>query len=151
MESIEGETLAGFLRRRDPLPVSEALEVLGEVALGVGAARAAGVIHRDINPQNVIVGASRAAGEARSRVVKVIDFGLAEATFLAGMTATGMILGPAEYMAPEQVRGAPCDARRRLRARRAQLPRLLWAPAFPRRNADRRRIRAAHRAAPAPA
>jgi serine/threonine-protein kinase len=44
-------------------------------------------------------------------VVKVIDFGLASTTFLAGMTATGMILGTAEYMAPEQVRGAPCDAR----------------------------------------
>jgi hypothetical protein len=111
MEFIEGDTLAAFLRRRDPLPVSEALDVLGEIALGVSAAHAAGVIHRDIKPQNVIVGASPAAGEARSRVVKVIDFGLAGATFLAGMTATGMILGTAEYMAPEQVRGTTCDAR----------------------------------------
>jgi serine/threonine-protein kinase len=111
MELIEGETLAAFLRRRDPLPIVEALEVLGEIALGVSAAHAAGVIHRDIKPQNVIVGASPAAGEARSRVVKVIDFGLAGATFLAGMTATGMILGTAEYMAPEQVRGTTCDAR----------------------------------------
>ncbi|MEP7126445.1 MAG: serine/threonine-protein kinase [Byssovorax sp.] len=108
MEFIEGDTLAAFVKQRSPLPVSEALAVLGEVALGVSAAHAAGVIHRDIKPQNVIVGASTTAG---SRVVKVIDFGLASTTFLAGMTATGMILGTAEYMAPEQVRGTTCDAR----------------------------------------
>jgi serine/threonine-protein kinase len=111
MELIEGETLAAFLKQRSPLPVSEGLAVLGEVALGVSAAHAAGVIHRDIKPQNVIVGPSPAAGGAGPRVVKVIDFGLASTTFLAGMTATGMILGTAEYMAPEQVRGTACDAR----------------------------------------
>ena len=111
MELIEGDTLAAFVRRRDPLPVSEALAVLGEVALGVSAAHAAGVIHRDIKPRNVIVGASPAAGAAGARPVKVIDFGLATTSFLAGMTATGMILGTAEYMAPEQVRGTACDAR----------------------------------------
>ena len=106
MEYIEGQTLAERLRRGGPLPIPEALSILGEVALGVAAAHAVGVVHRDLKPHNVLI-----AERPGQRLVKVIDFGLATSLFLTGMTATGMILGTPEYMAPEQVRGAPSDLR----------------------------------------
>jgi serine/threonine protein kinase len=83
--------------------VIDAQHILGQICDGVAAAHAAGVVHRDLKPGNVLID-----GEQR---VKVIDFGLAKATFLAGMTATGLIVGTPEYMAPEQVRGQACDAR----------------------------------------
>jgi eukaryotic-like serine/threonine-protein kinase len=102
MEFLDGETLEERLRGGASMHLSDALDILDQIAQGVAAAHAAGVIHRDLKPANVLL----AAG-----TVKVIDFGLATTTFLAGMTATGMILGTAEYMAPEQVRGRPCDAR----------------------------------------
>jgi serine/threonine-protein kinase len=104
MEYLDGETLASRLRRTGPLPIPEALSILTDICQGVAAAHAAGVVHRDLKPQNVLC---RAAPPA----VKVIDFGLATTNFFAGMTATGMILGTPEYMAPEQIRGKPCDAR----------------------------------------
>jgi eukaryotic-like serine/threonine-protein kinase len=69
----------------------------------MAAAHAAGVVHRDLKPGNVLLD--------HEKRVKVIDFGLAKATFMAGMTATGLIIGTPEYMAPEQVKGLPQDAR----------------------------------------
>ena len=107
MEFVDGETLHARVRRSGPLPLPIAIDVLTQIALGVAAAHAVGVVHRDLKPQNVLL-AERADG---ARVVKVIDFGLATSSFLAGMTATGMILGTPEYMAPEQLRGGACDAR----------------------------------------
>jgi serine/threonine-protein kinase len=105
MEYVEGETLHQRVKRVGPLPINEARTVLCEVSAGVAAAHAAGVIHRDLKPQNVLI-----AG-AVARVVKVIDFGLAKTSFASGMTATGLIMGTPEYMAPEQVRGRRSDAR----------------------------------------
>jgi serine/threonine-protein kinase len=98
-----GLTLAQLLARRGALPLDEARDLLGQAADGLAAAHRAGVIHRDLKPQNVLVDASRR--------VKRIDFGLAKASFMEGMTATGLILGTPEYMAPEQIRGRPVDAR----------------------------------------
>ncbi len=103
MEFVDGETLFARVKRAGGLDVPEAREVLAQVAAGVAAAHAAGVVHRDLKPQNVLLG--------RDGVVKVIDFGLAKTTYTAGMTATGMILGTPEYMAPEQIRGGRADAR----------------------------------------
>jgi serine/threonine-protein kinase len=103
MEYVDGETLWARVKRGGPLPVPQAREIMTAVADGVAAAHAAGVVHRDLKPQNVLLGPRGA--------VKVIDFGLAKSTFQAGSTATGMILGTPEYMAPEQVRGLACDAR----------------------------------------
>jgi serine/threonine-protein kinase len=105
MEYIEGETLFARVKRLGPLAIGDARRILGEVAAGVASAHAAGVIHRDLKPQNVII-----AGAA-ARVIKVIDFGLAKTSFATGMTATGLIMGTPEYMSPEQVRGQRSDAR----------------------------------------
>lgn len=102
MEYIEGETLWARVKRRGPLPVSEACEVLQAVGAGVAAAHAAGVVHRDLKPHNVIL---------CTQGVKIIDFGIAQQGSLTGMTATGIILGTPEYMAPEQIRGGRVDAR----------------------------------------
>ena len=120
MERVEGETLARRLSR-GALPIEEAIEVGREVAAGVEVAHAAGVIHRDLKPGNVMF---KADGS-----VKVLDFGLArelsrsstplEAT-LAGasseqseekLTSEGSVLGTPGYMSPEQIRGKPVDRR----------------------------------------
>jgi eukaryotic-like serine/threonine-protein kinase len=106
MEYIDGETLFDQVKRRGPLPVREALDLLCAVSAGVAAAHQAGVIHRDLKPQNILLG-----GLGGQRTVKIIDFGVARASFLAGMTATGMLMGTPEYMAPEQIRGGAVDAR----------------------------------------
>jgi serine/threonine-protein kinase len=102
MEYVEGETLWTRVRRQGGLPIAEARPILEAMAAGVAAAHAAGVVHRDLKPHNVLLA---------PRQVKVIDFGLAKATFMAGMTATGSIIGTPDYMAPEQIRGGDADAR----------------------------------------
>jgi serine/threonine-protein kinase len=103
MEYVAGMTLAEYLGRVGALRVDEARLIIGQVCDGVAAAHAAGVVHRDLKPGNVLLD--------HEKRVKVIDFGLAKATFMAGMTATGLIIGTPEYMAPEQVKGTPQDAR----------------------------------------
>ncbi len=106
MEYIEGETLWARVQRLRRMPIAESLDVLDDVCAGVSAAHSAGVVHRDLKPQNVLLGATGGA-----RVVKVIDFGLAKAPTMTGLTATGFILGTPEYMAPEQIRGGTVDVR----------------------------------------
>jgi serine/threonine protein kinase len=103
MEYVDGMTLAQYLGRVGAMRVDEARHVVGQVCDGVAAAHAAGVVHRDLKPSNVLLD--------HEKRVKVIDFGLAKATFMHGMTATGLIIGTPEYMAPEQVKGLPQDAR----------------------------------------
>jgi serine/threonine-protein kinase len=103
MEYVDGMTLAQYLGRVGAMRVDEARHIVGQICDGMAAAHAAGIVHRDLKPSNVLLD--------HEKRVKVIDFGLAKATFMAGMTATGLIVGTPEYMAPEQVKGLPQDAR----------------------------------------
>jgi len=103
MEYLPGKTLADLLEARGTLGIREHRDIVGQICDGLGAAHEAGVIHRDLKPQNVLVGERNA--------VKIIDFGLAKTAMMSGMTATGLMLGTPYYMSPEQVRGREVDAR----------------------------------------
>ena len=115
MELVEGEDLAERVARR-PIPLDEALPIARQIADALEAAHEQGIIHRDLKPANIKV---RADG-----TVKVLDFGLAKAVpratahveesatiSAAPVTISGMILGTAAYMAPEQAKGNPADRR----------------------------------------
>jgi len=106
MEFVEGGSLREKLQQHpNGLPVAEALRILRQIAAGLEAAHASGVIHRDMKPENVLIGAD---GTAR-----VTDFGLALPLHDASMrlTLAGTAVGTVDYMAPEQFRGAEADAR----------------------------------------
>jgi len=103
MEYFAGRTLSDLIAQRGIVPMKDVQDILSQVANGLEAAHQAGVIHRDLKPSNVLVGERGA--------VKIIDFGLATTMAGDGLTATGAILGTPHYMAPEQVRGKPVDAR----------------------------------------
>ncbi|MBL0217368.1 MAG: protein kinase [Myxococcales bacterium] len=103
MEYFAGRTLAEVITQRGLVPIDDARDILKQICTGLEAAHQAGVIHRDLKPSNVLVGERGA--------VKIIDFGLATTAVGDGLTATGAILGTPHYMAPEQVRGKPVDAR----------------------------------------
>ncbi|MFH2007535.1 MAG: serine/threonine-protein kinase [bacterium] len=103
MEYFAGQSLSELLAQRHVLGLDEAREILRQVCDALTAAHAAGVVHRDLKPQNVLV---NERGETR-----VIDFGLAKMAYLNTMTATGLMMGTPEYMSPEQVRGRAVDHR----------------------------------------
>jgi len=106
MEFVDGESLASVAARRGRLPLAEVLHVVEEVCAGMMAAHAAGVVHRDLKPDNVLVGTD-------GRIV-VTDFGIAHAAAgAAGAAKTlGGVVGTPAYMAPEQVEAsAEVDAR----------------------------------------
>ena len=102
MTLYPGETLGARLAREGALPVPQALEIARAIARGLGAAHAAGIVHRDVKPANVML--------LPDGGVKVLDFGLAKARDLS-LTAPSAMMGTASYMAPEQIRGMPADAR----------------------------------------
>lgn len=102
MEFVDGEPLSALLRREGALSPARALGIVGEAALALHSAHAAGVIHRDIKPGNILI---RPDGS-----VKVTDFGIARALDSAPLTQTGVVLGTAHYMSPEQASGEPASA-----------------------------------------
>ena len=111
MEFLKGEPLDERLKRESggeatsALPLAELLRIGREIAEGLGAAHANGLIHRDIKPGNVWL-------EAPHGRVKILDFGLARAASQdAALTQQGAIVGTPAYMAPEQARGETVDAR----------------------------------------
>ncbi|WP_164477952.1 serine/threonine-protein kinase [Nocardioides pantholopis] len=99
MEYVEGSTLAQLVRDRGPLTPDQAAPVLGQVAEALAAAHAAGIVHRDVKPSNILVGPH---GE-----VKLSDFGIARAEADATLTRTGMVTGSPAYLAPEVASGHP--------------------------------------------
>jgi serine/threonine-protein kinase len=103
MEYVEGQSLKDVISRHSPLPFDRVRAYVREICEGLAAAHAEGVIHRDLKPANVII--------TSEQKVKIIDFGLARIANLEGMTATGMLLGTPEYMAPEQIKGGHIDPR----------------------------------------
>lgn len=103
MELFSGRSLSDLLERRQKLPLNETKGIVYQVADALQAAHTAGVIHRDLKPHNILV--------SDARDVRVIDFGLAKATYRPGMSVTGLVMGTPEYMSPEQVRGGTVDRR----------------------------------------
>jgi serine/threonine-protein kinase len=103
MEYFAGRTLTEVVAQRGVVPLKDVQDMLQQIAAGLEAAHEAGVIHRDLKPSNVLVG--------ERGMIKIIDFGLATTAVADGLTATGAILGTPHYMAPEQLRGRPVDAR----------------------------------------
>ena len=107
MPFLKGESLDGRLKRDGTLPVAEVVRIGREVAEGLAAAHARGLVHRDIKPGNLWLEAPRGR-------VKVLDFGLARPV-AAGpgveITQSGAVVGTPAYMSPEQGRGLPVDFR----------------------------------------
>ncbi|HET6434116.1 MAG TPA: serine/threonine-protein kinase, partial [Xanthomonadaceae bacterium] len=103
MDCVEGESLDRLLDRTGPLPVDDALRIARQVAEGLAAAHAKGVIHRDLKPANVLL-------DARSDAY-INDFGVARSLATSGQTRTGAVVGTPDYLSPEQARGGIADAR----------------------------------------
>ena len=102
MELVAGRTLRQVLDEAGALPAGQAVAVAAAVCEGLDAAHAAGLVHRDITPANIML----AGGE-----VKILDFGIARADGTKAGTATGTVLGTAAYLSPEQAAGQPAGPR----------------------------------------
>ncbi|MBL8743055.1 MAG: serine/threonine protein kinase, partial [Myxococcales bacterium] len=109
MELLDGADLLAAREQAEPWPLAEVAGLVIQVAQGLAAAHRAGLIHRDVKPANIFL--ARAPG-SEEIVVKVIDFGIAKwAENKAILTASNVALGSPSYLAPEQIRGRPIDAR----------------------------------------
>ncbi len=102
MELLRGQDLQKAMRAQPPLPLDRKLAIMVQVLAGLAHAHAAGIVHRDIKPANIFLNQEGAA--------KIMDFGVAHVT-TASMTGTGSVVGTADYMSPEQVKGAKVDGR----------------------------------------
>ena len=105
MEYVPGETLQQRLDRAGPLDLPEAVQVGAQIAEGLAAAHATGLVHRDVKPANVLLEPGSAPR------VKITDFGLARAADDASLTQSGLVAGTPMFMAPEQARGERVDHR----------------------------------------
>ncbi|WP_413464515.1 protein kinase domain-containing protein [Corynebacterium sp. 22KM0430] len=97
MEYVRGESLADLLSREGSLPEAMALDVMEQAAHGLAAIHALGMVHRDIKPGNLMV--------TQEGKVKITDFGIAKAAAAVPLTRTGMVVGTAQYVSPEQAQG----------------------------------------------
>jgi serine/threonine-protein kinase len=117
MELLRGVTMRALLAERGVLPPLEAIELVVQILRGLDAAHAAGVVHRDVKLDNLFVCDTATSGREHTRLVKVLDFGIAKvvSSTLRGdakhPTAEGAILGTPMFMSPEQARAQAVDAR----------------------------------------
>ena len=118
MELVDGQPLSALMRPGVPMDPLAVRELLAQAADGLGAAHAAGIVHRDVKPANLIV--------TPDRQVKVTDFGIARAAEGVGLTGTGEVMGTPQYLSPEQAQGltaTPGLGRLLARRRRVRVPR----------------------------
>lgn len=106
MERLHGHDLAQILRERRCLPLAEVVELAHHIAHGLESARRAGVVHRDIKPQNLFY-----AEAGKQAAWKILDFGVSKLDTHQGTLTQGHVVGTPMYMAPEQARGEPVDHR----------------------------------------
>lgn len=104
MEYVDGPTLQQKLNAIGPLELRDVLEIGQQIAAGLAAAHAKGLIHRDVKPANILL-------ENGGNQVKITDFGLARSADDASITQSGVISGTPLYMSPEQAQGHEIDAR----------------------------------------
>ena len=104
MGFVDGDSLAQRVAQRGPLPPEEVVGVLHDVADALDEAHRHGIIHRDVKAENILI-------DHRTGRAMVTDFGIARVIEAAPLTATGLLLGTAQYMSPEQIVGESVDAR----------------------------------------
>jgi serine/threonine kinase PknH len=106
MRLVEGVDLASGLDRHGPVPPARAVDVVAQVASALDAAHAAGLVHRDVKPSNVLL-----TGTAALEFAYLIDFGIARSVLDSTLTGTGEAVGTIGYMAPERFAGGRGDRR----------------------------------------
>jgi tRNA A-37 threonylcarbamoyl transferase component Bud32 len=99
LEYVDGETLKDLIRREGPLEITQAIAYAIEIARALGAAHEHQIVHRDVKPQNVLLGTEGGA--------KITDFGIARTLTEEGLTMDGRVLGTTDYVSPEQALGQP--------------------------------------------
>ncbi len=97
MELVDGQPLSALLRPGQPLDPDVTRDLMAQAADAIGAAHAAGIVHRDVKPGNLIV--------TPDRRMKITDFGIARATEGMALTQTGQVMGTPQYLSPEQAQG----------------------------------------------
>jgi serine/threonine-protein kinase len=145
MELLRGTDLAALLRRRRRLAADEAVAMLREVGRGLDAAHAAGVVHRDLKPQNLFF------AEGATPVWKLLDFGVSRVIDVDSSLTRGQAVGTPAYMSPEQARGHEVDKRGDLFALGVLAYRaLVGRPAFTGREVPQILYRVVHAMPPRP-